>query len=182
MQHRSDRIGFSSECFDPFPPSPIRQNNSQQALTATPGSVTNAADRYSVRCYAVAVLREVPFSGSIRDERLNTGAAKFLWIGFAILAIYVSIYPANFQLPAYTSSALTDFFGTCCGRPGRGDLLGNVLLFIPFGFLGKLAARPTASHRLMSVTNIRVLTTSPRPPPASTRAFSIISMQRFACT
>ena len=42
-------------------------------------------------------------------------------------------------------------------------------------------ARPTSSHRLMSVTNMRVRTTSCNPAPASSRADAILRSTSRAC-
>lgn len=77
---------------------------------------------------------------------VQPNTARKLWLGLSILAFYVSIYPANFGLPVYHSAAYLDLFSSCCGRPGRGDVLGNVVLFIPFGFLGMLAARRSSGN------------------------------------
>jgi hypothetical protein len=63
-----------------------------------------------------------------------------LWIGFAMVIAYGSVYPFNFQASGL-DGAFQAFFETCCRPPKRGDVLGNVLLFVPFGFLGILGAK-----------------------------------------
>lgn len=68
---------------------------------------------------------------------------KRLWIAFILVATLGSIYPFDFGMPAFPGQALAEFSQSCCGSPGRGDLVGNVLLFLPFGFFGFLA-RPLA--------------------------------------
>jgi VanZ family protein len=67
-----------------------------------------------------------------------------LWLGFAAIAAYGSIYPFDFQLHQVDPMAWQAFLDTCCKATGRGDILGNVILFLPFGFLGILAARAEA--------------------------------------
>ena len=66
---------------------------------------------------------------------------KNLWIAFIAIATLGSIYPFDFRLSALDTETLRVFMATCCKLPGRGDLVGNVLLFLPFGFLGFLALR-----------------------------------------
>jgi len=64
---------------------------------------------------------------------------KGLWIAFIIVATLGSLYPFDFGMPANPGRALAEFLQSCCRPPGRGDLVGNVLLFLPFGFFGVLA-------------------------------------------
>ena len=63
---------------------------------------------------------------------------RWLWGAVALVALLGSIYPFNF---AFNSGpgAYAKLWGSCCTMPGRGDLMGNVILFVPFGFLGFLA-------------------------------------------
>ncbi|WP_282604442.1 VanZ family protein [Pelagibius sp. Alg239-R121] len=63
-----------------------------------------------------------------------------LWLGFAAIAAYGSIYPFDFQFQPLDPSAMQAFIDTCCRETSRGDILGNVVLFLPFGYLGILAA------------------------------------------
>lgn len=64
---------------------------------------------------------------------------KSLWIVFLVLATVGSVYPFDFQLSGLDGTTLEALLRTCCGVPGRGDLLGNVMLFLPVGFVGILA-------------------------------------------
>lgn len=63
-----------------------------------------------------------------------------LWLGFAAIAAYGSIYPFDFQFQTLDPAAWQAFVDTCCRETSRGDILGNVVLFLPFGYLGTLAA------------------------------------------
>ena len=70
---------------------------------------------------------------------------KRLWIAFIVLATLGSIYPFNFQVMELDAQTLGRFFQSCCRMPSRGDILGNIILFVPIGFSGMLAARPEES-------------------------------------
>ena len=72
---------------------------------------------------------------------------KRLWIAFIVLATLGSIYPFNFQSVSLDAAFVAAFLQSCCESQGRGDVLGNVLLFLPIGFLGMFALRPEASAR-----------------------------------
>jgi len=65
-----------------------------------------------------------------------------LWIAFVLLATYVSIYPFNFQFRPINAETLRAFLESWHNMTSRGDILGNVVLFVPFGILGMLAAKP----------------------------------------
>ncbi len=65
-----------------------------------------------------------------------------LWLGFAAIAAYGSIYPFDFQFQTLDPAVWQAFIDTCCRETSRGDILGNVVLFLPFGYLGILAAGP----------------------------------------
>lgn len=65
-----------------------------------------------------------------------------LWLGFAAIAAYGSVYPFDFQFQTLDPAAWQAFVDTCCRETSRGDILGNVVLFLPFGYLGILAAGP----------------------------------------
>lgn len=72
-----------------------------------------------------------------------------IWVGVAAVIAYGSTYPFDFHAPALDADALRDFLATCCEKPGRGDVLGNVVLFLPFGFfgiVGRDADRPLGTH------------------------------------
>jgi len=72
---------------------------------------------------------------------MNPITARKLWLLFAVVVSYGSIYPANFQTPPLDMTAMMQsFLQTCCVTSHSGDVLANILLFFPFGFLGMLAA------------------------------------------
>ena len=85
---------------------------------------------------------------------------KRLWIAFLLLATLGSIYPFDFQLSELNGTTLTAFLRSCCGMPGRGDLLGNVILFVPIGFIGMLALGrdATPARRFLIVCAVGGLT------------------------
>ena len=64
-----------------------------------------------------------------------------LWIGFAVLITYGSIYPFNFEARTLDATTIQTFLTSCCDKASPGDILGNILLFLPFEFLGVLATR-----------------------------------------
>jgi VanZ family protein/predicted transcriptional regulator len=64
---------------------------------------------------------------------------KKLWIAFILLASLGSVYPFNFQLAAFDRETLSLFIGSIGDLPSRGDILGNLILFVPIGFTGLLA-------------------------------------------
>ena len=56
-----------------------------------------------------------------------------------LLAIaYGSLYPFDFQLEALGGDVIDTFLGSWHAESGRGDSLGNIILFVPFGFLGTI--------------------------------------------
>ncbi len=63
-----------------------------------------------------------------------------LWIAFLLLATYVSIYPFDFEFRTVDSGVVRAFLDSWRSLSSRGDVLGNVVLFVPFGVLGMLAA------------------------------------------
>ena len=62
-----------------------------------------------------------------------------LWIGFAVVVTYGSIYPFNFQIHTLDADTYDRFIASCCLAFRPGDILGNIILFVPYGFLGMLA-------------------------------------------
>lgn len=68
-----------------------------------------------------------------------------LWLGFAAVIVYGSIYPFNFEAKELDAETVLTFVLSCCYGASRGDILGNVVLFLPFGFLGIVSARDGAS-------------------------------------
>jgi VanZ family protein len=67
---------------------------------------------------------------------------KKLWIAFIIIAALGSFYPFNFQFVQLDGAMLRSLLQSCCTKSGRGDILGNIILFLPFGFTGMFAVRP----------------------------------------
>lgn len=61
---------------------------------------------------------------------------KWLFVLAALLIGYGSLYPFDFRTDGAPSSTLLDF-----GPMSRGDLLGNIALFLPWGYLGMVAWR-----------------------------------------
>ncbi len=95
---------------------------------------------------------------------------KKLWVASIIVATLESIYPFNFQAVELDSATIGAFLQSCCKMPGRGDVLGNVILFVPIGFTGMIAARPGSpgSRRFFLVCAI-----------AAFVAFALQTMQFF---
>lgn len=86
---------------------------------------------------------------------MNPITARKLLFGFAVVVSYGSIYPANFQIPELgTTAAMQAFLATCCGMPHSGDVLANILLFIPFGFLGMLSISSSSKSIKWFVVNV----------------------------
>jgi VanZ family protein len=59
----------------------------------------------------------------------------------AAVIVYGSLYPFQFRHPAGDAGALVALLGTWNARPGRGDFLANVFLYMPLGFFALLALR-----------------------------------------
>ena len=68
----------------------------------------------------------------------------------AAFIVYGSLYPFDFSVPPHGPGALAVFFASWNARPGRGDFLANILLYMPFGFFFLLGLR--ASPRLLPLT------------------------------
>lgn len=71
---------------------------------------------------------------------------RLLLLLVAALITYGSLYPFRFSLVAVDSAAIAAFLNSLDAPSGRGDILGNVVLFIPFGFLGMLALPPRSNR------------------------------------
>ena len=69
-----------------------------------------------------------------------------IWIGFAVVITYGSIYPFDFQPRYLDANTIQAFLQSCCQGINRGDILGNVVLFLPYGFLGMVAAKEGAAQ------------------------------------
>jgi VanZ family protein len=67
-----------------------------------------------------------------------------LWLVTAIMAaviVYGSLYPFDFRVPARGIGPLATFLASWDQRPGRGDFVANILLYLPFGFCFLLGFR-----------------------------------------
>ena len=68
-------------------------------------------------------------------------------LGVVIVIItYGSLYPFNFDFALFSQGQGWDWFWDLSYRTSRGDILGNVLLFVPAGFFGFLVARVRVAH------------------------------------
>ena len=56
------------------------------------------------------------------------------------LVIYGSLYPFGFDAGSFDSHSIPEFLESWRHFGGRGDILGNILLFLPLGAFGMLAA------------------------------------------
>lgn len=69
----------------------------------------------------------------------------FLFALTAALIAYGSLYPFALRPEAVDAAAWRAFLDTWNGHTGRGDLLANIALFAPYGYLGMLAMAPRGS-------------------------------------
>lgn len=59
---------------------------------------------------------------------------------------YGSLFPFDFSFGSLDTETMDKFLGSWWALSSRGDLLGNLILFVPFGFLGTItpkSAKPT---------------------------------------
>lgn len=64
-------------------------------------------------------------------------ASSKLWLATLIIAaviLYGSFYPFEFRVPASGIGPIATFLASIGQRPGRGDFIANILLYLPFGF------------------------------------------------
>src|SRR5258708_32007229 len=66
--------------------------------------------------------------------------------------LYGSLYPFEFRMPDEGPGPVAALLRTWAHRPGRGDFISNVLLYLPLGFFGVLALRTALWARLLLVT------------------------------
>ncbi len=66
---------------------------------------------------------------------------KLVFLLITIIITYGSLFPFNFQFSEIEFSTLSALFHTWTAGTSRGDVLANVILFIPFGYFGMLATR-----------------------------------------
>jgi VanZ family protein len=72
----------------------------------------------------------------------------------AAFIVYGSLYPFDFRVPPPGPGAVGAFLESWDKRPGRGDFLANILLYIPFGLfflLGCRHGRPFAGKLFLTV-------------------------------
>ena len=61
---------------------------------------------------------------------------KHIFLAFTLFVIYGSLYPFDFTIPALGSDHFVKGIMGDLNAPRWSDLISNVILFIPFGFLG----------------------------------------------
>jgi VanZ family protein len=74
---------------------------------------------------------------------------SILWVSTVIMAVvilYGSFYPFDFRIPANGIGPIATFIASVGDRPGRGDFIANILLYLPFGFFFAQSCAP-ASRR-----------------------------------
>ncbi len=76
----------------------------------------------------------MPLSGSHARSLLIT-------VAIAAVIVYGSLYPFQFRIPVNGIGPVSTFLATWNERPGRGDFLANILLYLPFGFFALLNTR-----------------------------------------
>ncbi len=77
----------------------------------------------------------------------------YLFVASFALIIYGTLFPFIFQADANTSGIMAAFVHSVSVRPGGGDMISNIVLFLPFGFLGmqSLSARIPTLVRIVLV-------------------------------
>ncbi len=70
--------------------------------------------------------------------------AKIWLVTVIMLAVilYGSFYPFEFRIPPHGIGPLATFLACWSERPGRGDFIANILLYLPFGFFFVLGFPP----------------------------------------
>ncbi len=75
----------------------------------------------------------------------------------SLLIAYGSLYPFQFVMLDGSKLGGLDWLFTLEQRTTRGDILGNVLLFVPFGFFGALCVEQTNKARHFWYTGLLIL-------------------------
>src|SRR5690554_5955680 len=60
---------------------------------------------------------------------------RLLLYSFVFLISYGSLYPFSFESTSINEALQSPLFNFRLGNSGRGDMIANILLFVPFGFL-----------------------------------------------
>lgn len=68
----------------------------------------------------------------------------FLLALTSALILYGTLYPFDFAVGAHPGDVVSLLTSSLNARPGRGDILSNVVLFLPFGFFAMQAWLPRA--------------------------------------
>lgn len=77
------------------------------------------------------------------DKPRRNRERPFVWITLAVLAVivYGSLYPFDFRPRGTWTGAVTYLLSTPFASPDRGDILSNVLLYLPLGLFAARALR-----------------------------------------
>lgn len=70
---------------------------------------------------------------------------RWLWLLCAAGIAYGSLYPFAFDRALPEHGVLAELLASLSSRPSRGDLVSNLVLYLPFGLVGMLALTPTRS-------------------------------------
>ncbi len=76
---------------------------------------------------------------------------KRVWGVVILLTVYGSLYPFNFTLENFPVHILSDFAGTWNDRVIQGDLLANIIIFIPYGLVGWYVFNHSPRVRLLLI-------------------------------
>ncbi len=79
---------------------------------------------------------------------------KAIWIIVTVIIAYGSLFPFDFQTNDLNWVTFDLFLRSWQARSSRGDLLGNIILFVPFGIAGMLSTR---NLRFVSLNILLVL-------------------------
>src|SRR5579863_3585958 len=85
---------------------------------------------------------------SQRDLRAADDRPRHAFVVLAIIATGIvlgSLYPFAFRVPPRGDGALTTLIETWSIIPSRGDILANILLYMPLGLFAALAQRSRVS-------------------------------------
>jgi len=79
---------------------------------------------------------------------------RFLFYSSVFLILYGSLYPFDFSLDALSGEAIERFLYKWSLFSSRGDELGNIALFVPYGFLGilSLGSRRNLTPAILALT------------------------------
>jgi VanZ family protein len=85
-----------------------------------------------------------------------------IWLVTTLVAtviLYGSLYPFQFRVPPHDIGPVATFLASIWQRPGRGDALANILLYMPLGFFFVLGFRrgPAQNVGLVLATAIGAL-------------------------